>query len=173
LAPNWNRVVHLDVLRCCMRMSPDGAKYLKRIYDLVESGTLPEGSFSRLVYDGHQLLYADRPDVEEWKCVHCLRTWAGLGECGCAAPEIYQTNHLSTAWWQCTGCGFRWNSESGERCPKCEKCLHLWGDTECSYCGHDKDDYMETLPPGRRPGCWVPGYYKNKALEQSVQGEGP
>lgn len=150
-------------------MHEDYAKHLNHIFDLVESGQLPEGAIQRLAYMGHKTLYSHwQPEEDrEWKCVGCGAT--GKGEKGglehtCATPEVYQTNHPRTSHWQCLSCKHEWDGEDGIRCPSCQACEHEWGfpsGAPCTYCGKDKDEWMEAMPERQRVQGWVPGYYRD------------
>lgn len=149
-------------------MSPEYAKELNRIFDLVESGQLPEAAVSRLFYMGHKTLYCfgHSPENEEWKCVGCGATWKGTQEhtCPSGAPESYVTNYLRGARWQCLRCKHEWEGEGGIRCPACQACEHSWGSPDgapCTYCGKDKDEWMEEMPERQRIQGWVPGYYRD------------
>lgn len=151
-------------------MSPEYAKHLNRIFELVESGVLPEGAVERLFYMGHKSPYGHwQPEEDrEYKCVGCGETWKGGPPEGaghtCEAPETYQTNHLRTTHWQCVSCSHEWDGEDGIRCPACQACEHSWGHPDgapCTYCGKDKDEWMEAIPEGRRIQGWVPGYYRD------------
>lgn len=145
-------------------MHPDYVKTLNRIFDLVESGQLPETAVSRLFHMGHKVLYCfgHGPESEEWKCVGCGATWKGVHEHSCSASEVYVTNYLRGARWQCLRCKHEWEGEDGIRCPACQACEHEWGFPDgapCTYCGKDKDEYMSELPERQRISEWVPGYY--------------
>ena len=151
-------------------MHPDYVDHLNRIFDLIESGQLPEGAVQRLAAMGHRVLYGhwQPPEDREWKCIGCGETWMGGPLEGadhtCKAPEIYQTNHLWTQRWQCVACKHEWDGKDGIRCPSCQACEHEWGFPDgapCVRCGKDKDEWMEEHPPRQRVQGWVPGYYRD------------
>lgn len=148
-------------------MSPEGAKHINRIFELVESGQLPETAVSRMFHMGHKVLYCfgHFPEDEKWKCVGCGKTWTGTEAHSCTDTEVYVTNYLRGARWQCCACKHEWEGVDGIRCPACQACEHSWGSPDgapCTYCGKDKDEWVTEMPERQRVQDWVPGYYRAK-----------
>lgn len=151
-------------------MNTTHGKCLSRVFQLVETGHLPETAIERLAYCGHKLVNSFDWGIEQqaFKCVSCDSEWVGSKKHVCADPEVFRTNYLQTALWRCLKCSYDWEGPDGVQCPWCDACEHEWGSPDgepCTHCQKDKDEWMSEIPEGQRIAGWVPGYYKSVRAE--------
>jgi rRNA maturation endonuclease Nob1 len=105
-------------------MNDSFLKELDKLFDLVESGVLPESAIPRMFYFGHTALHSTYKKVRSYKCISCMNVWESETSDVCPTclthENVYDiTGDSQMSFWECKACKHQFEAKDGTVCPKC------------------------------------------------------